>query len=75
MSQLEARIDPTSTNQLLNNFNLAIDEIKLVLRINKLNDQVYQIELSEGRTDRLVFLRKEVNVLEVQLNYIRDRAS
>ncbi len=75
MSHLETYIDPTTTSQLLNNLSLAIDETKLVVNINKLNNQVYEIESSEGRTERSLCLRKEVTVLEVQLNYIIDRAN
>ena len=75
MSRLETYIDPTTTNQLLNNLNLAIDETKLVLKINSLNNQVYIIESSNGRTERSEYLRKEITILEVQLSYIRDKAS
>ena len=68
MCHLETYIDPTTTNQLLNNLSLAIDETKLVLNINKLNKQVYKIESSDSRTDGSIYLRNEVTVLEVQLN-------
>jgi len=75
MSHLNTYIDPNSTNQLLNNLALAIDETKLLLDISNLNNQVYKIESTEGRTERSLHLRKKVTVLEVRLNYIRDRAS
>ena len=74
MSHLETYIDPTTTNNLIKNLSLAIDEAKLVIRLNSLNNQIYNIESSEGRTERSLYLRKEVTVVEVQLNYIRDRA-
>ncbi len=74
MSHLETYIDPTTTNNLIKNLSLAIDEAKLVIRLNSLNNQIYSIESSEGRTERSLYLLKEVTVVEVQLNYIRDRA-
>ncbi len=75
MSHLETYIDPTTTNQLLNNLSLAIDEAKLVLNLNTLKDQLFKIESSEGTTDRSLFIRKEITILKVQLNYIRDQAN
>lgn len=74
MSQLETYIDPTTTNQLLNNLSLAIDETKLVIRLNELNNQVYRIKSSEIQTERSDFLNKEITKLNVQLNYIREKA-
>ena len=74
MGQLETYIDPTTTNQLLNNLSLAIDETKLVLRLNELNNLAYSLKSSDNPTDRSEFLRKEITMLEVQLNYIREKA-
>ncbi len=73
MSQLETYIDPTTTNQLLNNLSLAIDETKLVIRLNELNNQAYKIKSSETQTERSDFLNKEIIKLNVQLNYIREK--
>jgi len=75
MSSLQTYIDPNSTNQLLNNLGLAIDEAKLVLNLSKLNNQVFNLESSNGVSEHLVDLRKEITILEVQLNYVRDRAT
>ncbi|MBT3203361.1 MAG: hypothetical protein HOM14_06015 [Gammaproteobacteria bacterium] len=74
MGQLETYIDPTTTNQLLNNLSLAIDETKLVLRLNELNNLAYSLKSSDKPTDRSEYLRKEITMLEVQLNYIREKA-
>jgi len=75
MSSLQTYIDPNSTNQLLNNLGLAIDEAKLVLNLSKLNNQVFNLESSNGVSEHSADLRKEITILEVQLNYLRDRAS
>jgi hypothetical protein len=74
MSSLQPYIDPNSTNQLLNNLGLAIDEAKLVLNLSKLNNQVFNLESSNGVSEDSADLRKEITILEVQLNYVRDRA-
>jgi len=73
VSQLETYIDPTTTNQLLNNLSLAIDETKLVIRLNELNNQAFKIKTSEKMTGRSEFLKKEIIKLKVQLNYIREK--
>ena len=75
MSSLQTYIDPNSTNQLLNNLGLAIDEAKLVLNLSKLNNQVFNLESSNGVSEHSVDLRKEITIVQVQLNYLRDRAS
>ncbi len=75
MSQLDTYIDPTTTSQILKNLTLAIDETKLILNLNNLNTLVSTIESSGMPSVRSEYLRKEITVLKVQLNYIRDRAS
>ena len=75
MSSLQTYIDPNSTNQLLNNLGLAIDEAKLVLNLSKLNNQVFNLESSNGVSEDSADLRKEITIVQVQLNYLRDRAS
>jgi hypothetical protein len=75
MSSLQTYIDPNSTNQLLNKLGLAIDEAKLVLNLSKLNNQVFNLESSNGVSEHSTDLRKEITIVQVQLNYLRDRAS
>ena len=72
MSNLQTYIDPNSTNQLLKNLGLAIDEAKLVLNLNELNNQVFNIESLNGVSERSADLRKEITIVKVQLNYLRD---
>jgi len=73
VSQLETYIDPTTTDQLLNNLSLAIDETKLVIRLNELNNQIFKLKSSQKETGRSEFLKKEMIKLKVQLNYLRDK--
>ena len=75
MSSLQTYIDPNSTNQLLNNLGLAIDEAKLVLNLSKLNNQVFNLESSNGVSEDSADLRKEIAIVKVQLNYLRDRVT
>ena len=72
LRRLKTYIDPTTTNQLLNNFSLAIDDAKLVIKLGQLNEQVNKIESSDDRTDCSECLREEITMQKVQLNYIRD---
>ena len=75
MSNLQTYIDPNSTNQILKNLGFAIDEAKLVLKLNKLNNEVYELESLNGVSERSADLRKEIAIVKVQLNYLRDRVT
>jgi hypothetical protein len=72
MSNLQTYIDPNSTNQILKNLGFAIDEAKLVLNLNKLNNEVYELESLNGVSERSADLRREITIVKVQLNYLRD---
>ena len=72
MSNLQTYIDPNSTNQILKNLGFAIDEAKLVLKLNKLNNEVYELESLNGVSERSADLRREITIVKVQLNYLRD---
>ena len=73
MSQLQTFIDPTSTSQLLNNLNRAIDETKLVRAIDSMQNDIYQIESISGPSKRTTFLRREIASLQAQLAELRKR--
>ena len=75
MSRLQTFIDPTSTSQLLNNLNLAIDETKLVRTINSMQEDIYKIESASGPSKRTQFLRQEVFRLQTKLEDIRNQVS
>ena len=72
MSNLQTYIAPNSTNQILKNLGFAIDEAKLVLKLNKLNNEVYALESLNGVSERSADLRREITIVKVQLNYLRD---
>lgn len=75
MSLLESYIDPVTTRELLNNLNLAIDEAEVMETLDVLTDRVQNIESSRGVNNRSESLRKEIKKLEVQINYLRDKAT
>ena len=58
---LQSYIDPQSTNQLLNNLSLAIDETKLILKITSLSNYLNNLE-SFGKNDskRSEYIRNEM---------------
>ena len=72
MSNLQTYIDPNSTNQILKNLGFAIDEAKLVLKLNKLNNEIYELESLNGVSERSADLRREITIVKVQLNYLRE---
>jgi hypothetical protein len=74
MSQLRTTIDPVSTNQLLNNLSLAIDEAKLVRSISNIEEQIYKIQNSTGPSPRTHFLERELNNLKQELALTRGKA-
>ena len=75
MSLLRTYIDPVSTNQILANLSAAIDEVSLTNTLDSMTNRIEQIEAASGPTQRSRLLRKEITILEVQINYIRDRAA
>lgn len=75
MSTLQSYIDPVSTNQILNNLNSAIDESDLMATLDNMSERIQKIEATKGVSRRSELLRKEITILEVQINYIRDRAA
>ena len=74
MSYTTFAIDPNSTESLLRNLGLAIDEAKLVSTISRLQDQIYQIELSNNSSVRPQFICAEIERLENQLNQLREKS-
>lgn len=74
MSQLRTTIDPVSTNQLLNNLSLAIDEAKLVRSISNIEEQIYKIQNTAGPSPRTSFLERELTNLKKELELTRGKA-
>ena len=73
MGQTNIQIDPLSTNCVLRQLSLAIDEIKLVRSIDSLSEQMHLnrgYELDSGRKRYLV---SELRFLNKRLNALREK--
>ena len=68
-------IDPASTSQILTSLSTAIDEAHLATTLDSMSRRIEAIEASNGPTKCSRLLRKEITILEVQINYIKDRAA
>ncbi len=68
------QIEPTSTNRLLACLGLAIDEAKLVRDIVQTKDQVYKEVSADSYSRRLLYLNREIELLEDKLEKVRIRA-
>ena len=56
----------------LRNFNLTLDEIKIVKMINELINNLENLEFNDPLSPRAEFFRKEIEKLEVKLEEVRD---
>jgi acyl carrier protein phosphodiesterase len=56
----------------LRNFDLSVDEIRLVKTINEMTNSVKKIEQMEPNSPRAKFIRIEIQKLEEQLEDLRD---
>jgi hypothetical protein len=68
------RIEANTTDRLLSNLKLAIDEAKLVRMIVCASDQVRKLETTDNRSKRISFLTREISYLEEQLETVRGLA-
>ena len=59
-------------NDNLRNFNLSVEEIKLVRTIDDLIDGLSRLEIDDPLSPRADFFRKEIDKLEEKLDEIRD---
>ena len=73
MSYSLALNGPSTTLELVNKLNLAIEEAKLVRRIIELNHQKKNIESISGPSSRTLCLGEEIIKLDSQLKFIRNR--
>ena len=71
MSRQQPDNDPTITDQLITELNLAFEN-KLIHSIDELSDQIMSIEAVSGPTRRTQQLREERNRLELRLADTRD---
>jgi hypothetical protein len=74
MSQTCIRIDPLTTDCVLRNLALAIDEIKLVRTIDSLNEQVSSPDAEQLESGRRRYLIAELRYLNKRLQAVRDAA-
>jgi len=80
MSQTIIQIDPLTTNCVLKNIGLAIDEIKLVRSINSIYEQVSASdEVSTSKAEQLEsgrhrYLISELRFLNKRLESLRAKA-
>jgi hypothetical protein len=56
----------------LRNFDLTVDEIKLVKTINNMTSMVARIEQLEPHSDRVKVIRSNIRKLQEQLDDLRD---
>ncbi len=68
------QIEPTSTDRLLACLGLAIDEAKLVREIVQTKDQVYKEVPADSYSRRLLYLNREIELLEDKLEKVQSRA-
>jgi hypothetical protein len=82
MSQTIIQIDPLTTNCVLKNLGLAIEEVKLVRSINSIYEQVGSSEevSSSNKANQLEsgrhrYLKSELRFLNKRLKSVREKAS
>lgn len=66
-------IEPTTTNRLLANLSIAIDEAKIVRSIVEYSDHLRKIEYVPEAAKRAQFIRNEIVRLESKLSQTRDQ--
>jgi len=62
---------PKGTEKL-RNFDLSVDEIRLMKSIDEMTESVKNIERSDPDSSRAKFIRLEIQKLEDQLDDLRD---
>ena len=74
MRQTITHIDPLTTNCVLKNLGLAIDEIKLVRSIDSLTQQVSVSGAKQLESGRRRYLISELRFLQKRLRSVREKA-
>ena len=75
MRQASIIIDPLTTDCVLKNLSLAIDEIKLVRSINSISDQVANSgDAEQLQSGRRRYLITELRFLNKRLQAVREKA-
>ena len=74
MRNVSASIDPMSTQPVLQNLSLAIEETRLLKQIEKLNNRLDGYSADFDRPEAKSHLRLQLVLLNYQLIGIRNRA-
>ena len=74
MSQTNIHIDPLSTQCVLKNMGLVIDEIKLVRSIDSISQQVGMSSAGQLESGRRRYLLSELRFLNKRLRSVREKA-
>jgi hypothetical protein len=74
MSQVNIHIDPLSTQCVLKNMGLVIDEIKLVRSIDNIRQQVGMSNAAQLESGRKRYLISELRFLNKRLKSVREKA-
>ena len=75
MNQSINCIDPLTTDCVLKNLSLAIDEIKLLRSINSINEQITVGDAAQLEAERRPYLLSELRFLSKRLQMVRERAA
>ncbi len=74
MSQTNIHIDPLTTQCVLKNMGLVIDEIKLVRSIDSISQQVRTSSAAQLESGRRRYLLSELRFLNKRLRSVREKA-
>jgi hypothetical protein len=71
---MKAQIEPVSTEQLLTDLGLAVDEAKLVRSLIHSQDLARKLKEENPFSERLIYLNKEIRYMEDKLIEFRSQA-
>ena len=72
MKVIQATREPTPTNVKLRNFDLSVEEIRIMRAIKEMTDALERISENDPDPARLDFYGYEIKKLEEQLDDIRE---
>jgi len=67
--------EPASTKRILANFNLSIDETKLLKSLTRSQKLAKDLKANNPYSDRLSFIQKEITHLEAELAKVHSKAA
>ena len=72
MKALKQNNDSSNGGGKLRNFDLTVEEIKIIKAIKEMTQSLEDIERNNTQPERLAFFRNEIKKLEDQLEEIRE---